>query len=337
MAVCLIAVGVVIYRNYQQAYQSNVRVAGPTGEAYCFIPTGADFGDVAQLLYQQNRIINRSSFEWVAEREGYKEQVLPGRYLLKAGMGNLELVHLLRSGVQSPLKVRLRSVRTKNEVIGRLTAQLEADSVELLHLLNDSKVAARYGFDVPTFPTMLLAGTYQFEWNTSAEQVLDSMATSYRSFWNAERQAKARRAGLLQSEVVILASIVRAEQSIRPEEQSKIAGLYMNRLKQGMRLQSDPAVIFGLGDFSITRLLDKQKQLDTPYNTYLHSGLPPGPINLPLRKAIDAVLNFKKHDYIYMCAKSDRSGFHHFSKTYKEHQLYARQFRASLDKRGIYQ
>jgi len=183
---------------------------------------------------------------------------------------------------------------------------------------------------------MFIPNTYEFYWNTSAEEFFKRMAKEYKAFWTSERIAKAKKIGLSQSEVSALASIVQAEQLFHADERSRVAGLYINRLNKGMLLQSDPTLIYALGDFTIKRVLNKHKIIKSPYNTYLNTGLPPGPINLPERSSIDAVLNYEKHDYIFMCAKEDFSGYHNFAKTNRQHEIYAAKYHRELNKRRIY-
>jgi UPF0755 protein len=183
--------------------------------------------------------------------------------------------------------------------------------------------------------SIFIPNTYQFYWNTSAEQFMERMAKEYKAFWTDERKAKAKKIGLSQTEVAVLASIVQAEQSRHHDEKPVIAGLYINRLKKGMRLESDPTLVYAHGDFSIKRVLNVHKEIDSPYNTYRNSGLPPGPINLPEISSLDAVLNYKSHEYIFMCAKEDFSGYHNFSKTYQQHCIYANKYREALNKRKI--
>ena len=183
--------------------------------------------------------------------------------------------------------------------------------------------------------TMFIPNTYEVYWNTSAEEFVKRMAREYKAFWTEQRKAQAKALNLTQSEVSILASIVQAEQSEHRDERAQVAGLYINRIKKKMRLQSDPTLIYATGDFSIKRVLNKHMQLDSPYNTYMYAGLPPGPINLPEISSIDAVLDYEKHDYIYMCAKADFSGYHNFSRSFFQHNAYAKAYRNELNRRKI--
>lgn len=324
------------YDIYKRVYQPNVSIENAK-EQYFYIYSNYEFDDVVHDLYEKGYIIDRESFEWVSEKKSnFKNNIHPGRYLLKDGMSNNELIDLLRSGEQVPVKVTFNNVRTVAELAGKISANLECDSVEIMDLLTDTEFVTKYGFNKTTILTLFLPNTYEFNWNTSAEEAIQRMAEEYKKFWTDERKDKAKKLNLTQSDVAILASIVQAEQSVHSDERPIVAGLYINRLRQGMILQSDPTIIYAIGDFSIRRVLNKHKTFDSPYNTYLYKGLPPGPINLPSIKSLDAVLNYQQHDYIYMCAKEDFSGYHNFAKTYDQHLVYARKYQAELNKRKIY-
>ena len=324
------------YDVYKKVYQPNVTLNNITDD-YFYIYSNYEFDDVVHDLYEKGYIINRASFEWVAEKKkNFKNNIHPGRYLLKEGMSNNELIDLLRSGQSVPVKVTFNNVRTIEGLAGKISKNLECDSIEIVGLLTDNEFVNGYGFNKNTILTMFLPNTYQFNWSTTAKQAIERMAQEYKKFWTDERKAKAQKLHLSQSEISILASIVQAEQSVHSDERPRVAGLYINRIRKGMLLQSDPTIIYGLGDFSIRRVLNKHKAIDTPYNTYIHQGLPPGPINLPSIKSLDAVLNYEQHDYIYMCAKEDFSGYHNFAKTYEQHQIYANKFQKELDRRKIF-
>tara|TARA_B100001109_G_C18863341_1_gene475285 strand:- start:2033 stop:3079 length:1047 start_codon:yes stop_codon:yes gene_type:complete len=321
-----------VYSYYQKIYNSATQIDG--GETFYYLHTDWTFEDLYQDMYEKGILKDTTSFIWVAEQKEFQTPKA-GRYLLKNGMSNNELINLFRSGQQTPVKVTFNSLRTKKELAGRIGSQLELDSLELLKALNSQDLAKKYGFNSQTFMTLFLPNTYEFYWNTSVEEFIQRMAKEYKRFWNADRTAKARALNLSQSEVSILASIVQAEQMAHADERPKVAGLYINRLRKGMRLQSDPTLIFALGDFSIKRVLNQHKAVQSPYNTYLYAGLPPGPIYLPDRSSIDAVLNYEKHNYLYMCAKPDFSSYHNFSRTLSQHNVYARQYQRELNRRKI--
>ncbi|HCQ30266.1 MAG TPA: endolytic transglycosylase MltG [Flavobacteriales bacterium] len=328
--------GYVGYQYYLKIYKPNVVLKNGKSQAELFIPTGSDFEQVKEILVKHHFIEDEASFEWVAQKKNYINKVKPGRYIIKKGMNNNELVNLLRSGAQTPVKVSFHNIRFKEELAGVIAKQIEADSVSLIQLLNDEDLARKYGFNKETFITMFIPNTYEMYWNTSAQEFVERMAKEYKAFWNDERKAKARKLGLSQSEVTILASIVQAEQNVKTDEQPVVAGLYLNRLKRNMQLQCDATLKFANKAYDVQRVLDSDKKIDSKYNTYKYTGLPPGPINLPEINAIDAVLNAKEHNYLYMCAKEDFSGYHNFTSSYNQHLRNAKKYQAELNKRKIY-
>ena len=333
--VVVIGGGIWAYDKYKKIYLPNVFL-GKKISTYVFIPSGSSMPDVTAILYSKGYIINKSSFEWLAEQKNYKNHVHPGRYLIKTGMNNNQLIDLLRSGKQEPLKLKINSIRTKEQLASRIGSQIEADSLSVINVLqNKDFLAAKYNMKPENVLTIFIPNTYEFYWNTSAEEFLDRMAKEYKKFWTDERKAKAKQIGLTQTEVSVLASIVQAEQSRHNDEKPIIAGLYINRLKKRMRLESDPTLVFAHGDFSMNRILNIHKEIDSPYNTYRNAGLPPGPINLPEISSLEAVLNYKKNDYIFMCAKEDFSGYHYFSKSLEQHGIHAKKYRSALNKRKI--
>ncbi len=319
---------------YKMIYYPNVTLEGKE-TTYFYIASDATMDDVINGLYEKNYIINRNSFEWVAEKKNYRNHVHPGRYLLEKDMSNNELVDLLRSGEQEPVKVIFNNVRTKAELAGKISKNIEADSLEVINFLDHPDSTGRFGFNTTTIITMFLPNTYEMYWNTTTTELMNRMAKEYKTFWNEERVGKANTIGLSQSEVVTLASIVRTETN-KADESPTIAGVYMNRLDKNIPLQADPTLIWAMGDFSIRRVLNVHKEIDSPYNTYKYTGLPPGPICLPPISYIDAVLNYEEHDYIYFCAKPDFSGYSNFAKTYQQHLINARAYQQALNKRGIY-
>lgn len=323
------------YYAYKVMYHTNVSLNGKKSEIF-YIRTGDTYDDVLRSLYEQNIIKDRETFEYLAEKKNLKNNIHPGRYRILARMSNSELINLLRAGLQEPVTVPFHSLRTKEQLVTRVCRRLEADSSELAALMNDNDFLQKsYGLNSETIMTMFIPKNYDFYWNTSAKEFLDRMAKEYRAYWTTERKARAKEMGLSQSEVAILASIVQSEQWKHDDEKPVVAGLYMNRLKQNMPLQSDPTLIFALGDFSIMRVLNDDKKIDSPYNTYMYAGLPPGPICLPEITSLDAVLNYKQHDFLYMCAKEDFSGRHYFAKTYEQHRVYAKLYHEALASKGI--
>lgn len=299
------------------------------------IPTNSVFKNVVDKLYEDKVINDALSFGFVAKTLGYQEAVKPGLYKIDPKMNNLQLVRMLRSGAQVPVRVTFNNIRTKEELSEKITANLEVTSEQFLQLIQDSVYIRKFDFEEETVMSMFIPNTYEFWWNTSPEALFDRMYKEYQAFWTDERKQKAQQLGLTQKEVSTLASIVQAE-SQKSDERAKIAGVYLNRMKIGMALQADPTLVFATGDFTLKRILNVHKEIESPYNTYKYTGLPPGPINLPDINSLNAVLNAEKHQYMYFCAKEDFSGYHAFAVTYNEHINNARRYQAALNAAKIY-
>lgn len=267
----------------------------------------------------------------------YRQIITPrhiGAYRVEKGMSPFELWRQLSSGTQSPVKFTFNNLRTVADFAESASQQLCIDKNDMLRLLTDSASCASFGFTPQTVPAMLIPDTYEVYWSVKPEKLLGKMHDNYIRFWNDERKTKAKKLGLTPEEVVTLASIVEEETAYSPEK-GKVARLYINRLSKGMKLQSDPTVKFAIDDFSLKRILHKHLAANSPYNTYAVQGLPPGPIRMPEKSTVNAVLNAPPHDYIYMCAKADFSGSHEFTASYAEHLRYARLYQAALNRRGI--
>lgn len=304
-------------------------------DSYLLIPTGATFKSVQDSLYDKNYVQDLVAFSLVAKFMNYDEQVKPGLYLLKKDMTNLEAIRLLNLGQQAAVNVTFHNIRLKSELAEKITNNLEMDASDFEKLLFDSSQAALYNFEPETFLTMFIPNTYEVYWNVSPEKLMERMHVEYEKFWTAERLAKAEKLDLTPVEVSVLASIVQAE-SIKTDESPTIAGVYLNRLDRGIALQADPTLVFAAGDFTIRRVLNVHKEIDSPYNTYKYAGLPPGPINLPSIASIDAVLNYQDHNYIYFCAKADFSGYHAFASSLTEHLRNARKYQQALNEANLY-
>ncbi len=322
------------YKYYGYIFKPNIST--PEGKnQLIFIPGNSSFNDVVDTLERNELLIDAQGFRWVAKHKKYPERIIPGCYKIKDGMTNNELINLLRSGVQTPVKVTFNNIRTLPQLAGHIAKRIEPDSLQLITLMNDSSLIKKYGFNEATFISMFIPNTYEFYWTTSAKSFLDRMNREYRKFWNKSRTEKAEAVGLTPVEVSTLASIV-DEETAKNDEKPVVAGLYLNRLKKGIKLQADPTIKYAIGDFTVKRILNKDLKIDSPYNTYLYAGLPPGPIRIPSIQGIDAVLNYKKHNYLYMCAKEDFSGYHNFSATLKQHNIYAARYRKALREKKIW-
>lgn len=310
----------------------SVQLEGKDSE-YFYIRTGTTMPELMILLTKDDLVKDTASFAMIAKLKKFTNPK-PGRYRIQDGMSNRELVNLLRSGLQDPVQFTFNNIRTKEQLASRVGGKLEADSARFLFLLNDPGFLNQYGLTSQTIMTIFIPNTYEFYWNTSEEEFFERMAQEYKKYWTDERKAKAAALNLSQSEVAVLASIVEAEQSRYADERPAIAGLYINRIRKGIPLQSDPTVIYAIGDFSIQRVLNDDLKYDSPYNTYLHSGLPPGPIRIPEPASLDAVLNYKKSDYIYMCAEYG-TGKHKFTSDYDQHLKNAREYQKALNAASI--
>ncbi|MBQ3710261.1 MAG: endolytic transglycosylase MltG [Bacteroidales bacterium] len=315
-------------RFYGMMMRSNVTTPGGT-EFSLYVPTGASFEQIKDSLYTHEIIVNKKSFEAVAASKKCSQNIHPGRYILKNGMSNKQLCNMLRGGLQTPVKVTFNNMRDVAMLAGRVSEQIEADSLSIVSYLNDSGHLAELGFTRETIPAMFLPNTYEFYWNTDAAQFVSKMKKEYDKYWNADRCDKAKTLGLTPIQVSTLASIVDKETN-KTNEMSRIAGVYMNRLKSGWLLQADPTLVFAVGDFGLKRVLNVHKEVESPYNTYKYPGLPPGPICIPSLASINAVLNTEKHNYYYFCAKDDLSGYHVFAKTLSEHNRNAEKYHRKI-------
>jgi len=330
----IIGCGGMVYELYSRVYQPNI-VMPDNDEKYIYIPSNSEFTDVVKILSENGLLINANSFEWLAKQKKYDTNIKAGRYRINRALNNNDLVNLLRSGKQTPIKVTFNNLRNKEQLAGKIASQIEADSLSILNYITDTIFLNKLQLNTDNVACLFIPNTYEFYWNTSVEGFVNRMVKEYSNFWNSSRKKKAADIKLNYYQVAVLASIVEKEQSIKRDERPEIAGVYLNRLKKRMKLESDPTLIFALGDFTIKRVLNKDKKVESPFNTYKNKGLPPGPICIPSINAIDAVLNASEHNYIFMCAKEDFTGYHNFAKTYAKHLVNARKYQKALNKRKI--
>lgn len=333
LLVLLVAAGVFGWRMWRELFGP-----GPifqTEDRILFIPTGSTFDQVVDSLKGAGMLEDEKAFRWLAERKRYVEKVKPGRYRVPSGISLNTLVNKLRSGEQDPVRITFSNIKTLPQLAGQIAKYIEADSLAMIQAIRDPATVQRLGFKPETIIGMFIPDTYEFWWTVKPEAVVERMAREYKKYWTPERQAAAQALGLTQSEVSTLASIVQAE-TARADEAPVIAGVYLNRLRIDMPLQADPTLKFALGVDSLSRLWDADKRVESPYNTYTHTGLPPGPISLPEPRFMDAVLHPRKHEYLYFCAREDLSGYSNFAKGYEQHQQNARRYQKALNERGIY-
>ncbi|OSZ78821.1 hypothetical protein CAP35_11390 [Chitinophagaceae bacterium IBVUCB1] len=305
-----------------------------TTTRYIYIPTGANYDTVQNILKRENILITHASFNVVAKAANYPTKVKAGKYKITADMSNYRMVRMLRAGAQEPVRLVINKLRTKQDFFDFVAANLEVKTAYMHCHLHDTTFLAAYGLDTNTAMCLVVPDTYELYWNTTAEKVLQKIAANYKRYWNDERKQKATAHNLTPQQATIIASIVEEETNMQAEK-GNVASVYINRLRMGMPLQADPTIKFAIGDFSIRRVTGTHLQIASPYNTYKNTGLPPGPICTPSKKTIDAVLNAPDTKYLYFCAKEDFSGYHSFATNLNEHLQNARRYQQALDARGI--
>ena len=303
------------------------------GISYIYIPSGSQMEDLIDSLNSCGRIKNINNFRKAATIEKFKNNVQPGRYKIVEGMSNRVLVRLFKLGLQTPLNLTISgNIRSMERLSAIISSRIESDSLSVLRILNDKKVIDSLGFDSFSFPGMFIQNTYQIYWTTKPRDLILRLHREYNVFWNETRRNKAMQIGLTPKEVTTLASIVIQESNLK-QEHPVIAGVYLNRIKNGIPLQADPTIKFALNDPTIKRILYKHLEINSPYNTYKNRGLPPGPIVLPSPDVIDSVLNYSKHNYLYFCAKPSLDGSHSFSVSLEQHNRNARLYHNAI--RGL--
>lgn len=301
---------------------------------YLYIGKNKDYDILKSEVIDSAKVKDISNFELLASILNYKENMRSGRYAVAPEMNIYDLLKNLRSGHQTPVKLKFNNIRTKEDLAERISNQLMIDKEALLNALDNADQCQQLGFNPETVVAMFIPNTYEFYWDVSLGTFLERMNKEYTKFWNEERLTKAKAMNMTPVEISTLASIVE-EECMFADEYPKVAGLYINRLRIGQELQADPTVKFAVGDFSLRRILNKHTEVNSPYNTYRRTGLPPGPIRIPSIRGIDAVLDYSKHDYFYMCAKEDFSGYHNFASSYNDHLKNRAKYTRALDARGI--
>lgn len=321
------------YSIYKKIFADNISFSEK--EVFVHIPTDATYKDVEKILYPF--LSDMDKFRMTADKMSYPQNIRSGRFLLKKGMNNYDIVRALRQNI--PVRLTFNNQETIEQFAGRIAQQIEPDSLSILQVITDNDFLVDNGFTQETAISMFIPNTYEFFWNTSASQFREKMAKEYRRFWNEERTAKAEALNMTPQQVSTLASIVQKE-TVKIDERPKVAGAYLNRLRIGMPLQADPTAVYAYkkhtGDWNkvIKRVFDIHTSVDSPYNTYKVSGLPVGAITMPDISSVDAVLNYEKHDYLYFCASAERIGYHEFAKTYDQHTINARKYHKWLNQQG---
>lgn len=300
-----------------------------------YIYSDDDFETVKNTLCSDSILLNHKSFQWLAKKMEYPKYIKSGHYIISDGMNNNQLLNKLNSGSQDPVDFTFNNIRTIEQLAGRIDEQLELDSLEILDAIINSSSLKDDGYSREELAAVFIPNTYELYWNINADDFIKRMKKEHDDFWNESRLKKAESIGLTPVEVSTLASIIDKE-TTKTSEMPRIAGVYLNRLRNNWLLQADPTLVFALGDYDIKRVLDVHKEIESPYNTYKYRGLPPGPICIPSIAAIDAVLNAENHKYFYFCAKDDLSGYHAFARNIREHNINANKYRKALDRNKIW-
>ncbi len=331
----LIAGGVFAYYVYQAVFSPNTKFETETTVLY--VPTGATYTELIELISPVLKDVY--SFDRIARRKGYIDKIKAGRYILKKNSNNNQIINILRSK-NSPVQISFNNQERLENLAGRIASQIEADSLSLLKSFKDEAFLKSKNFSLETALAMYIPNKYEFFWNTSAEQFRERMFKEYNRFWDDSRILKAKQIGLTKNEVITVASIVQKE-TAKVDERSRVAGVYMNRYKNGWKLDADPTVIYAIKkhrndwDTVIKRVLYKDLEIDSPYNTYKYMTLPPGPIAMPDISSIDAVLNHEKHEYYFFVADVENFGYHKFAKTLNQHNNNKKQYVDWVNKKGI--
>jgi UPF0755 protein len=323
------------YWAYINLYKPNVNT-GEKNFKYVYVPSDADYDGLLSALYEEDVIENHKTFEWMASRMDLEQNIHPGKYRINKGMNNRQIILMLKNNRQEKVKLTFnQQIHNKEEFIEYLDSKLEMDADELEDYLSDDVLLEKeFGMDPDNIMALVLPNVYEVSWVIKKEELFDQIKNNFNLVWNKERREKCKKLGYSITETMALASIVQNESGIKSERE-KIAGVYLNRLKKNMYLQADPTLKFANRNFDVQRVTNADKETDSPYNTYKYKGLPPGPISLVTAEAIDAVLNYSKHNFIFFCAKPELNGYSDFSSTYEQHCKYADAYQKALDKRGI--
>ncbi|WP_370226104.1 endolytic transglycosylase MltG [Mesoflavibacter sp.] len=331
----LVIAGYFAYFVYNAMLKPNTAFNNET--AYIYIPTNATYVEVREQLEPLLKDID--SFDALAIQKKYTTNIKAGRFPVKKGMSNNDIINSIRSN-NLPIKLSFNNQERIEDLAGRIAQQIEPDSLSLLKAMTDSTFLKEKNFTKQTVINMYVPNTYEFFWNTSPELFRDKMLGEYYRFWNDERQAKRKALKLSVNEVMTIASIVQKE-TAKVDERPRVAGVYLNRIRKGWPLEADPTVIYAKKlkennfDQVIKRVLYKDLEIDSKYNTYKYPGIPPGPITMPDVSAIDAVLNPEKHNYMFFVADVKNFGYHKFAKTLAQHNANKRLYTQWISSQGI--
>ncbi len=311
------------------------KMVGPAtrhqGDGFLYIRTGSTLEDVEKELVGKKILHTSTWFHQAASLVGYKK-VKPGKYKVDAGMSVINLARKLNNGQQTPVQLVITKLRTKELLAARVGNLFEFDSLRFISFLNDPDSLKAFNVDTNTVMALAMPYNYEIRWNTTPSVILQQFHAAYQRFWNDERSRKAKDKGFTPMQIMIIASIVE-EETRDANDKPKIASTYINRLRKNMLLQADPTVKFALRDFALRRIMFGHLKVQSPYNTYINKGLPPGPICTPSLATIQAVLDAPETEYLYFVASSNFDGTHIFTTNYADHMKYARLFQAELTRR----
>ncbi len=329
---CLVFIG---YWAYENVFKSNVRLDGKK-YTYIFIKSNSTYQEMLDEIYSQNIIEDKESFEWTARKMGLQNNVHFGKFRIDESMSNRSIVNAIKKNKQEKVKLYFNSqIRTQEQFINYVSEKIEAEKNEIEEFCNDdTKLSEEFDLNSKNMMCLVVPKTYEISWATPTKDFFLLLKQTYDSVWTTEKKNKAKSISYTIPEVITLASIVQSESNIKSEQQ-KIAGVYINRLKKDMKLQADPTIVFANQNFEVQRVLSIDKEIDSPYNTYMYKGLPPGPICLVQPSSIDAVLNYSNHAHTFFCAKPDFSGYSNFTNDYTVHQKNAKAYQDALNKKGI--
>lgn len=328
--VCIVAAAIM----GNEYYITRVKQVNISKTAYIYITPEDSAGSVVSQIEEIIHPASAEGFKILAKHNNFDARKRSGKFAVKDGDTMKDIYYRIVSNTQTPVKLTVPSARTIPQLVGTISRQLMLDSAELSQYTNSPVYYNRIGYTKASLPSLFIPETYEVYWDIKPENLMIRLMKEREKFWNSKRKAKADALGMTPEEIATLASIVDEETNSK-EEMPIVAGLYINRLKKGMPLQADPTVKFALGDPTRKRILTKDLETNSRYNTYKYKGLPPGPIRIPTKQALESVLDYKKHDYLYMCAKEDLSGTHNFAKTLSQHNANAKRYQQALNRLKI--
>lgn len=328
----LLGAGYYIYKHY---FAGSIHLKDKN-YTFIYIEHDDTFEDVLSDINKEGIIENPESFKWLAQKMELDKNIHAGKYRITNGMTMRQIINLIKYNKQEKIKLSFNSqIHDLDEFMEYVSDKLELNEEDIESVFTDDGfLESEFGLDPDNAFAAIVPGVYEVSWAMSKEEFKDFLSGNYKKVWTDNRSALVKKLKYSRGQLITLASIVQGESNIASEQQ-KIAGVYLNRLKKDMLLQADPTLKYANKTYDAQRVLNADKDIDSPYNTYRYKGLPPSPIALVSVQAIDAVLNYTRHNYIFFCAKPSLNGYSDFSETYAQHEKYARAYQKEMDKRGI--